>query len=716
MGWMMMNVLAVVLAQDECSFTACKLRGFENLPQCFSLDEAVSLETISTCLDGINLETNRTEVLETLSKVIPLYAHLNHAKNPSILQDDPVDLDYELSLMSDQYDNDYEFHRAVHNLFRRLNDANTKYYLPKCFSHLVVALPFHLGSFIDEKTGNQKVFIKSIRKDVNMMEKFNDVQKIKGMAGSVVGTMDYTAAFKYVRDWSIENVGLFKDAGARFNAATNELFSTRRMDSFDRPESEAIDISVQGSPGVHQVKWFGYSTVSYANNDEFLAACMEKQEIEVDTSVFSQLNIGKHFNIKKEYSGDQIQYYQIDKVAVISLESFAPQSENTFLLDLSSILNMIETNKMEKLIIDISNNKGGDSCLTKTVLNRLYTNLFGMRSVDVEARMDLADSDIGREMAIAGAVLPNTSNSIWSPSAWKNSNGEIFTDANWFLNQVNITRGSMSAFYTSPIYEHDCIQNSEESGGERTDGSTFSSDNVILLSNGICIGSCALFARHFQAFKMVKTVSTGGFNGKSPQMAHAADAIYEMDILLKEMKSLNVTSSVKPFDTSTRFTFAIAEQYGWSDNIEPLEYLVEPADFHLMFTKENSIDQAQVWVDSLKYFDICASWQTKPCSLINGQGVRKCTMGKYEDACTFVSCEAEYSYQNATNGCIYVSDNPLSQGYITLFVALLILFLIIAVLGWICWRPRTYVPRKSRMDEKAPVMNEVKYNLLEQHE
>jgi len=32
MGWMMMmNVLVAVLAQDECSFTACKLRGFENL-------------------------------------------------------------------------------------------------------------------------------------------------------------------------------------------------------------------------------------------------------------------------------------------------------------------------------------------------------------------------------------------------------------------------------------------------------------------------------------------------------------------------------------------------------------------------------------------------------------------------------------------------------------------------------------------------------------
>ncbi|EFC35652.1 predicted protein, partial [Naegleria gruberi] len=544
--------------------------------------------------------------------------------------------------------------------------------------------------------GSLKELVDFLEKDIVNLKVAQDFLEqtldVFQFVGGEITKIHGKVAIRHIVDWANANAGGYKDEGARFNVAISNLFMTRSLNRLGFPVNGEIVsyeiLATDGTTSTVNIPWVGSSLINYQSPNDFYASCLAtanrarltNEEKKVDPlqekrtlPLLSKATKDTH-NIVNLITGDQVNYFQIDgKVGVITVESFVPKDEVQFAKDFQTAMYLAKLNKIPRIIVDVTNNGGGEECLGYALIKYLHSNAFSSNFETLFARTDMIATELGRQLATAGTKLSPDADSIWNFATWKTIDGKNFKDETWYTNQKSYIRGTdgKPAFYSSILKENYCQPSFDNYYFTGEDLLKYSPDDFILLSNGRCASTCALFTRHLQESQKVKTVVVGGLSGQPQQIAQVPGGqVYEFEDLLADIKSLNINSDVtpKPLPVQSRFRFAIREAYAWNQNeLTPLEFFFEGSDFRLSYTKESAVDRSKVWIDTMKFFDICAKWQTKACNLTNGQGVQNCNTntGKYVPTCILTSCNPGFGFSAEKKNCIPCAIGEYNPGQLS---------------------------------------------------
>lgn len=347
------------------------------------------------------------------------------------------------------------------------------------------------------------------------------------------------------------------------------------------PSSPSIDLKVydpvSGESVAYSIFWMGVY-------DEF----------PVDTSsdniglvgVHSLEYMQKAWNLDfskdlEEPEGDPDVYWTIlnensnnDKTGVLRIYTFSPSDSNEFINIVEDAVCNFKKNNISKLIIDVSQNGGGSICLGYAVERFLFPDI----SPDTGS-YDIKASELFKSFATSAAsqMCSNHTHQVcglnpevvgyFTPCAWYDwySKSQYY-DSTWFLPGKMVTRGGIPDSYSTFI-----TQNCESEYSRWIPANTarleLPAQNIILLSDGLCGSTCAVFSRHLQLTRRVKAITTGGvYGGQQPSLTSfpGGEVVHYKYILsLAERYGVqNDTLVPKLLPTTADFRFAIREIFG----------------------------------------------------------------------------------------------------------------------------------------------------------
>lgn len=201
------------------------------------------------CVNSIPLEKDdAVEVSESLQGLVKLYSFGDLVKNSGPPYNIRVDLKQGLRNITDNvhnFANDYQFQKALINLFNPLFDAHTLYRMPKSYSKCVFVRPFLIESMLDENNGRQTFHLRQgILGDLGdeVWEKLF-LFKPKDFVDQEVVSIQRTTPVSYF-EWFANNfVGYYKDPSVRLNAALRRRWGQVPANLF--PLDEGLDLTTQ---------------------------------------------------------------------------------------------------------------------------------------------------------------------------------------------------------------------------------------------------------------------------------------------------------------------------------------------------------------------------------------------------------------------------------------------------------------------------------------
>ena len=558
--------------------------------------------------------------LQSIRKTVPFYVFREFVKNSSRF-DIHIDLENELNEITfETFETDFDFHQAIVSVFNQIEDGHTVYKAPVCYGNLVAEQPFTLISY--DNVGKQVVAVSAVKTSLVGYLSRQDLS-VDSYVGCQIVSIDGVEPVKYISNWTTHYLGGEKDAGTRFNEALRGSFMTRSLRYFNIPAKDmTYEFKCNGKKEKVVIPWVGYTLKDIDGEKDFGNDCLpgaEERQIErIEEDVETQ-------GVEQVFQGDEVNYYELEgTVGVIQITSFSPKSDEQFVADFKKAMRTAKTNGKSKIIFDLSDNVGGDECLGYGMVKYLFEAAFNREDVTFVPRTNMIATELGRLLAEAGVGLPGDTASMWSPAMWTTLEGVTYTNASWYLDQKNITRNGFTTLYTPIVLENFCHDTFALFKVTPKDNlMSLNAFNSIVLTNGICLSTCALVAFHLQESKSIKTVVIGGLEGKEQQIASMPGGqVYDMMELVKDVNDLKLTDSSlapQPFNHSASFTFTIREAYPWvqdSKNQDPMEFLFNAADFHTLYTKESASNRKQVWKDTQRYFNTCATWME--CEFFSG--------------------------------------------------------------------------------------------------
>ncbi|KAK2747309.1 hypothetical protein FQN57_002207 [Myotisia sp. PD_48] len=323
--------------------------------------------------------------------------------------------------------------------------------------------------------------------------------------------------------------------------------------------------------------------------------------------------------------------------AVLSIASFSAQSSNgSFLFDdfsgaVAKLLEVSKKEKKTKLIIDVTGNGGGALFLAYDVFKQLFpdkdpddaSNVRATEQIDVIGRVitDLlrdkkskntpeAEFQIGGEFDIEvynnaqGKKFKNWGD-YYGPERVGNLN---FTNlAAWDFNNKNLGKHIVAGYQ----------------GRSKLPPQVFKPENIVLLTDGICASTCAVLADLLQR-NGVKSVVMGGRPRDGPVQAvggvKGAQVLRYVDLYVQALlvlDSSNLTPQEKRRLEATDLgelkrsgKYVMARTYGdgkggrinYRNAVRkddktrmPRQFVNEPADCRLWYTKETLLDMEKLW-------------------------------------------------------------------------------------------------------------------------
>lgn len=188
------------------------------------------------------------EIVDSLQGLVKLYSFGDLARNSGPPFHLRVDLKQGLLDIKEKistFTTDYEFQKALINLFNRLYDAHTLYRMPKSYSKCVFVRPFSVESSLDESNGRQ---IFTLRQGVlgdlgdevwNKLLLFDPKEYIGAEVASILRS-NPVSYFEWIAD---NFVGYYKDQSVRFNAALRKRWVQVPVNLF--PMDEGLDTTTQ---------------------------------------------------------------------------------------------------------------------------------------------------------------------------------------------------------------------------------------------------------------------------------------------------------------------------------------------------------------------------------------------------------------------------------------------------------------------------------------
>eukprot|EP01118_Nematostelium_gracile_P005246 TRINITY_DN1643_c0_g2_i3.p1 TRINITY_DN1643_c0_g2~~TRINITY_DN1643_c0_g2_i3.p1 ORF type:complete len:587 (-),score=101.46 TRINITY_DN1643_c0_g2_i3:101-1861(-) len=556
--------LSIALAQG----LSCSVPTFDG-PTTALLD----LPTVRTCMESItpNLQS---ATIDTVSKIMKMYAFRDIVKDSP---DDGVDgllhiqtdLDAAFETIAQtSYEFDYQFQEAVSRVYKGLKDPHTLYKKPpNCYGFNVVQ-PFVLSSYVDTNQ-TQQIFVKGLSPYASAFEYQLGINLTQYVNQTILA-LQSDDPFDYLLTFSILHGFISKDSGSLFNYALKSQYQTRRLVLDDLPQNDFVVYSFE--EGDLEVPWLAVSPVAPL---WIGPGCYDMKRDHEEISLHTSDHQTDRANLKPLYSSDQIESYLYSPdVVVISIESFEPADNSDFMKVAINTLQFAQKNSVNFMILDLRGNGGGDICLGYQLIDAL------MEESNPYGKYDIIHSPL-MDQVVSVVSEPQFNQSFLAPATWDDPQTNLpFTNSSWYFPGNTWERGNSTSQYSSFI--HLACDN-------YTSPVRYLFKKILILTDGLCGSTCAVFSSHLAEADHVETVVVGGVYNQSQQYySFPGGEVMHIGDFLQVLQPLNINDPTivpNPLTNRADVSFTLQEIYPWrKDNVPgtlPLEFHYRPATFRI---------------------------------------------------------------------------------------------------------------------------------------
>ncbi|CAG8538554.1 4882_t:CDS:2 [Cetraspora pellucida] len=546
-----------------------------------------------------------TETVDlTLHHLKNYYIFFDRAKEPtsSGLTYQPVDLEKELkSLRTKPFESDYDFTTVLRNLLFELKDGHTRI-TNLCYQNFVYDQNLNLYSVITKD--NKQVF------NDTLDPSNNDCEVIE---------IDGKPALQVIIDFADNNIAYSKDRGVRFNMALApcaNLFSQQFTLRVDLPETSSITYKLtcpkknKKTPFKLERLW----NITYNDGiNLFQNFCLDQNNITTFSSddhfapnskaTNSKFTNSKVTNSKRSTSSNQVKastsnnklahaklvadnFYLLDdgnKVGVIVITEEKKYVEGMVI----DGLNEFKKRGVKKIILDMSNNEGG----------LLTVSLFLPSLLLSPEQPNSFPTDI----IINNFTIPKIKDNFkhksfddqdsYNPNFFLNfPDGDKFTSAEEFIGSLKNQRSNLYLNALTPN-EKKLLNNTSF---------PWTSNDMIIITNGFCGSACALTTIFFSEVHNVKTIAVGGLlNTPMSYSTYPGGEVTSPEVIASD-----AGDNTPDLPGVNAFILAIRESYGFvkngtNNNIvvkDILEYTFKPADHRIYYDENNAKDSSFLWL------------------------------------------------------------------------------------------------------------------------
>ncbi|CDH54153.1 hypothetical protein RO3G_13585 [Lichtheimia corymbifera JMRC:FSU:9682] len=586
-----------------------------------------SFKEAKACLDHFPFNKDfADQTIDTVRKVTNhLYVFNEIAASPPNvegLEVVPVNISYGLDIIKNQkWKSDREFQDAVALLLDKVQDAHLVY-SPFCYRQFIFWQPIQLNSLI--RNQRTVVNVAYIKDDI-----WPDAKK--SWVGCEVTHIDDREALDMIVDYAVNNNGESKDVNTCFNNIVNtksyfhgwddgaddlgyhrflpaqevHSYTMRCPKKGTEPKDEDYDESFTVKvPWIAEVPrgfsdassyWDNYCQSAYSTSSLARRNAAWTTEI---TDELKRMHEGQAFDLSPNNNavggsdGRYVEFIELDhNVGVIDIQSFsiASQDRDAFVKNFTEGLEEFEKKGVEKIILDLSQNGGGDACAGEFIINSFF-----------ESTPDYL-SDVKYS-----SFLERVISKAYSQQAtkWYDYRAEGYPAGSdqWYKDTVTYKRGKEQVKFSKPI-TLSC--DSWNAGVKPYKNSKWKASDIMILSDGRCGSTCAIVASRLHLSHKVPAMGFGGIRGNSMQFASFPGGESErLSGFLMDLQSLGLQDdpdAPEPFPERADMGWTFREVYRPMEKKDIgneeylLEYSVNNADCRMYFNDENADNVKELW-------------------------------------------------------------------------------------------------------------------------
>ncbi|CAL5998950.1 Conserved_hypothetical protein [Hexamita inflata] len=508
------------------------------------MDDINLVYTINAALECMNAPLLRREVFvqnqKSVENLIELYAFKDEVANPPVEYAHlTVDIDAELKSIRSQYESKFDVETPIQarsyfndlaNLFLKLKDPHTLFVQPNFFNNFKLYFPFLLensnGQFYAKDYPITSTFFHNLQIQYELMYgklEINPNDKIIRINNQE--TIQFLTSFSNKYDYNS------KSAHGRLNSQLFSSFYVKRLDVFTLPDVQdqvlefifdsgkiitvnlVVKISTPLISSQAAIKMYNNEISSKKNPYKM------KTQSKLDTTKFKSfeqplfssntINSNIDFELVLESPGYFSLYkYNQDSIKksfdyVLSIKSFSPTNMLKGLEDTVELLRKIDDlDKQRKLYISVLGNGGGMVLLSHLLAVGLFHTEY-----PIYGRYNMRKSKLAELLLQSGSEFENLHRTEWI-SGKTLSNVTSFNSTvsmEWYIPTIDDLYSQYFGFdndqesyfqtYSKWIYSH---------------VSKLNPSNVVLLTDQLCVSTCACFAKHLLQMKNVYAIGFGG--------------------------------------------------------------------------------------------------------------------------------------------------------------------------------------------------------------
>ncbi|CAG8769948.1 11568_t:CDS:2, partial [Gigaspora margarita] len=555
-------LLVIVLPSSTAKISCSKVSN------ALKKNKSVEYNDLKKCLESFPF--NAKLATETVDAVLHFlssyYVFFDRAKEdpPSGLTYQPVDLKNELSsLRKKQFNSDYDFSTALRNIILKLKDGHTNIF-NLCYQRFNYDQGLSLYSVVTTDENKKK---KQVLDDtVDSSNKDCEVIEIGGKP-----------ALQAIIDFANDTIQYSKDLNVRFNMAlapSQQSFPGQFTLREDLPKTSSINYNLtcpkKGSVNFER-KW---NITFHHGFDGFSFNCLEQN----NKSTFS-------FNGNSASSDKVTKLTSRDKITNSTLNN-KPKIAHAQKLDGGSLYLLNDGSKTG--VVVISEEKVTDENGLKNDFQKLKNN--GTKK----------PNSFPTDIIINDFTIPKIEKNLKANSTDDND----FYNPNFFLSFPSGSPfNSASEFIgtrknrTSNLYLNTLMPNEEKL--LKNVSFPWTSDDIIIITNGFCASACALITLYLSEIHKVRTIAVGGLFDNQMSFSTYPGGQVTSPEEIAGFAGDNITGvpGINPLSLTIREAYSFDE----NNNIKDvLEYSFKPADCRIYYDEKNVVDSSLLWLEASK--------------------------------------------------------------------------------------------------------------------
>jgi len=252
-------------------------------------------------------------------------------------------------------------------------------------------------------------------------------------------------------------------------------------------------------------------------------------------------------------------------------------------------LDALIKNGAQNLILDLSNNGGGDICTAKALMQLISPD----RAIPFLTDIRLASPV--KEL-ITTAFQKNNTDTLFTPSFWLDKDSKLFSDLKWIepARSRVLPDGLAAPVGYSQFFRDNC--------NFSWDNYTLPFDlgNIAFVTNGLCLSSCSLvYNQLFEFVPEVETIATTAYPDGVGVTASTLTGgqVYYAASLHDDVADIGVVDPSLDMNLPLKgsLSFAFREAYSRISPDTVLEYQKRDSNYRLPYSKDNTLKVDALW-------------------------------------------------------------------------------------------------------------------------